>query len=164
MKKVRFKKFLFENRYVLSAFLASAVILLITYIHLHIFPFGDRTILRVDLFHQYAPYLEEMRSRVANGQSLFYSWEGGLGKDFLAQTAYYTTSPLNLLYFWFPATALPEAVAIFIMIKVSLCRKERSEHPALRTSVRFFFLCDLLLLEYHVAGYDCPLPPRCSGA
>ena len=121
MQKVKFKQRLFENRYVLIAFLASAVILLITYIHLHIFPFGDRTILRVDLFHQYAPYLEEMRSRVANGQSLFYSWEGGLGKDFLAQTAYYTTSPLNLLYFWFPAKALPEAVAIFIMIKVSLC-------------------------------------------
>ena len=111
MQKVKFKQRLFENRFVLIAFLASAVILLITYIHLHIFPFGDRTILRVDLFHQYAPYLEEMRSRVANGQSLFYSWEGGLGKDFLAQTAYYTTSPLNLLYFWFPAAALPEAVA-----------------------------------------------------
>ncbi len=121
MQKVKFKQRLFENRYVISAFFISAVILLITYIHLDICPFGDRTILRVDLFHQYAPYLEEMRSRVAHGQSLFYSWEGGLGKDFLAQTAYYTTSPLNLLYFWFPATALPEAVAVFIMIKVSLC-------------------------------------------
>ena len=119
-KKFSLRNTLRDNRYSIAAFFATAVIILITYAARGIYPFGDRTVLRVDLFHQYAPYLEEMRSRVVNGQNLLYSWEGGLGKDFLSQMAYYTTSPLNLLVFLFPPEGLPELVALLILLKVSL--------------------------------------------
>lgn len=117
MKNVSFFK---NNRYVIGAFLVSLFIIIITYIVRGIFPFGNNTILRVDLFHQYAPYLEELRSRIINGQSLLYSWEGGLGKDFIAQMAYYTASPLNILIFLFPQQYLSEAVALLIALKISL--------------------------------------------
>ncbi|MBR3644265.1 MAG: YfhO family protein, partial [Parasporobacterium sp.] len=116
----KWKSFLFNNRYIFFTFIISLIIVLATYILKGIYPFGKNTILQVDLFHQYAPYLEEMRHRILSGQSLLYSWEGGLGKDFLSQTAYYTTSPLNLLIFYFPQKGLPEAIAIFILIKICL--------------------------------------------
>lgn len=45
-------------------------------------PFGPYSILQIDLFHQYAPFQEELRSRLMEGKSLIYSWEGGLGKAF----------------------------------------------------------------------------------
>ena len=117
----RVKKHLFDCRYIYSAFFISAIVFIFACALRHIYPFGDRCILKVDLFHQYAPYLEEFRSRLITGKSMIYSWEGGLGKDFLSQTAYYTTSPVNLLYFLFPRHMISEAVALIIMIKVGLC-------------------------------------------
>ena len=110
-----------DNRYVLLSAGLAALIFLITWIVRGIYPFGPRSILRVDLFHQYAPFLEEMRSRILTGKSLIYSWESGLGKDFISQMAYYTTSPLNIFIFLFPQKMISEAVAIFIVIKISFC-------------------------------------------
>ena len=108
-------------RYIYACFFISMAILAITYYVKGVYPFGDQTLLRVDLYHQYAPYLEELHRRLLEGGSLLYSWEGGLGKDFVAQMAYYTTSPLNLLMFLFPKEEnLPELVMLLIMLKISL--------------------------------------------
>lgn len=113
------KNLFYSNRFVILAFFCSAILTCIIYAIHNIYPFGDQTILRVDLFHQYAPFLEELRNRILNGQSLSYSWEGGLGKDFVAQMAYYTASPISFLILLFPQKALPEALAFFILIKIS---------------------------------------------
>ena len=115
------RNFLSENRYIILAFLISAGILSLVYIVRRIYPFGGQTVLRVDLYHQYAPYIEELHSRILEGKSLIYSWEGGLGKDFVSQMAYYTASPFNLLMFLFPEKNLPEMIALFILLKISCC-------------------------------------------
>ena len=93
---------LYRCRFIYAAFLAAAAVFIIVCIAREIYPFGTQSVLKIDLYHQYAPYLEEFRSRILSGKSLIYSWETGLGKDFIAQTAYYTTSPLNLLVLLFP--------------------------------------------------------------
>lgn len=105
------------NRFVIGAFVCTAIIMCITYILRHVYPFGDQIVLKVDLYHQYAPFHEELRSRILNGQSLLYSWEGGLGKEFVTQMAYYTASPISFLILLFPQKLLPEALAFFILIK-----------------------------------------------
>lgn len=105
------------NRFVIGAFVCTAIIMCITYILRHVYPFGDQIVLKVDLYHQYAPFHEELRSRIINGQSLLYSWEGGLGKEFVTQMAYYTASPISFLILLFPQKLLPEALAFFILIK-----------------------------------------------
>lgn len=107
-----------ENKYVLLTFLAALIIYTLTYILRGVYPFGDQIVLKVDLYHQYAPFHEELRSRILNGQSLFYSWEGGLGKEFLVQCAYYTASPLSIFILLFSQHSLPEALAIFILLKI----------------------------------------------
>ena len=107
----------FSNRYVIAAFFCTALIMCITYILRHVYPFGDQIVLKVDLYHQYAPFHEELRSRILNGQSLMYSWEGGLGKEFVTQMAYYTASPISFLILLFPQQLLPEALAVFILLK-----------------------------------------------
>ncbi len=107
------------NRFVIFTFVLAALIMLLTYIIRGVYPFGDQIVLKVDLYHQYAPFHEELRSRILNGQSLFYSWEGGLGKEFITQIAYYTASPLSIFILLFPQDALPEALAIFILLKIA---------------------------------------------
>ena len=111
---------LYRCRFIYAAFLAAAAVFIIVCIAREIYPFGTQSVLKIDLYHQYAPYLEEFRSRILSGKSLIYSWETGLGKDFIAQTAYYTTSPLNLLVLLFPGRMISEAVAFLIMLKISL--------------------------------------------
>lgn len=109
----------FSMRFVIMTFVLTAMIMLLTYILRGVYPFGDNIVLKVDLYHQYAPFHEELRSRILNGQSLFYSWEGGLGKEFITQIAYYTASPISILILLFPQSALPEALAFFILIKIA---------------------------------------------
>ena len=108
------------HREYLTFLLVCAVILTVYAVH-HIAPFGDRSILWSDLYHQYAPFLKELRDKLLHGESLFYSWSTGLGKDFLVQAAYYTASPLDLLVLCFPGEHLSEGVAVLITLKTALC-------------------------------------------
>lgn len=110
---------LFNLRFVFMAFCLTALVMLLTYVLRGVYPFGENIVLKVDLYHQYAPFHEELRSRILNGQSLFYSWEGGLGKEFITQVAYYTASPISIFILLFPQGALPEALAIFILVKTA---------------------------------------------
>ena len=107
----------YTNRWVILTFFLTFMIMGATYIMRGIYPFGDNIILKVDLYHQYGPFHEELRSRILNGQSLFYSWEGGLGKEFFTQMAYYTASPISILILLFPQNLMPEAMALFILLK-----------------------------------------------
>lgn len=108
---------LYTNRWVILTFMLTFLIMGATYIMRGVFPFGDNIVLKVDLYHQYGPFHEELRSRIFNGQSLFYSWEGGLGKEFFTQMAYYTASPISILILLFPQEYMPEAMALFILLK-----------------------------------------------
>ena len=92
--------FLFPTLTVLAAFA-------ITGCH----PFGDRTILTVDLYHQYCPFLVAFRNKVLSGESLFYSWNDGLGQEYYAAYANYAASPLNIFSLFFTAKTMP----VFIM-------------------------------------------------
>ncbi|MBO5551231.1 MAG: YfhO family protein, partial [Lachnospiraceae bacterium] len=49
-----------------------------------IYPAGNATFLRKDLYHQYLPFLYELRRRLLSGASLGYSFELGLGASFYA--------------------------------------------------------------------------------
>ncbi len=110
-----------KNNYILLATVISAVIMLITYAFSGFFPFGENSILRVDLYHQYAPFHEELRYKLLNGESLFYSWQGGLGKEFLSQIAYYTASPISIFILFFPSKYISEAILFFVFVKIVLC-------------------------------------------
>ncbi|MDI9497062.1 MAG: YfhO family protein [Bacillota bacterium] len=81
---------------------------------------GSATPLTIDLYHQYAPFLSELRHKLLNGQNLFYSWHGGLGINFYALIAYYLASPLNLILVLFPPVHLTEAVTVLTLLKIGL--------------------------------------------
>jgi len=108
-----------ENKFVWGAFFLAAAVMLAAYIFLGYYPIGNDIILRVDMYHQYGPFHEELRDRLVNGRSFLYSWEGGLGKDFISQFAYYTASPLSFLMVFFPQENMPEAMALFVLLKVA---------------------------------------------
>jgi len=65
-------------------------------------PFGKYSILYSDMYHQYYPFFTAFRRALLSGDSLLYSWNVGLGMDYLGLISYYLASPLNLLSIFVP--------------------------------------------------------------
>lgn len=89
--------FLEKHKLEITAFLIPVIILLILYIVRNIYPFGDRSYMRVDFYHQYAPFMKEFAHKLKTGGSLLFSWQNGMGINYWAQYAYYLASPINWL-------------------------------------------------------------------
>lgn len=86
-----------------------------------IYPFGDRSFLNIDMYHQYFPFLTEFFHKLRNGDSIFYSWNAGIGSNFAALYAYYLASPLNWLCVLIPEAYLMEFMSYLVVVKIGLC-------------------------------------------
>ena len=102
----------------LSAVIA-AVIMVFAYAVWKFFPFGENIILRMDLYHQYAPLYGEFIERVFGGDSLLYSFTSGLGSGFLGNYFNYLSSPTLFIVLLFGHFNLPEAIATVVLVKAS---------------------------------------------
>lgn len=104
----------------LAAFLVPVVIMIIIFAQRGIFPFGDESFLRTDMYHQYAPFFSEFRYKLTHGGSLLYSWDIGMGVNFAALYAYYLASPLNWLLVFCPKSYIIEFMTYMIVFKIGL--------------------------------------------
>ena len=62
-----------------AAFVVPVLAMLIIFLQRRIFPFGEESFLRTDMYHQYAPFFSEFQYKLTHGGSLFYSWNVGMG-------------------------------------------------------------------------------------
>lgn len=100
-------RFILKQRFYILSFIIPFLILIAAYIAMGVFPFGDRQVQIIDSYHQYVPFFSEFYRKIWEGDSLFYSWNGGLGMNFWAIVAYYLASPLNILILLFPRGCAP---------------------------------------------------------
>ncbi len=105
--------------YYLASFFIPMVVMLAAYAIQTIYPFGEKHILTIDLYHQYAPLLRELRDKILSGDSLFYTWTGGLGFNFFSAFTYYLASPFNLLLLLFKESQLSDAVLVITLLKIA---------------------------------------------
>ena len=123
MEKLKQKKkdtFFNRNKFVLlSGVCALGVMLLVFYCY-DLIPFGDMTILRMDLYHQYGPLFAELYDRITSGGSFLYSWNSGLGSSFLGNFLNYLSSPLSLIVVVFGHENITEAISCLILLKAVL--------------------------------------------
>ena len=83
-------------------------------------PFGDAAILYSDNYHQYYPFFVAFRKALRSGDSLLYSWNVGMGMDYLGLISYYLASPLNLLSVLVPESLLLEFFSLLMPVKLGL--------------------------------------------
>ena len=102
------------------AFFVPVVIMIIIFIQRGIFPFGEESFLRTDMYHQYAPFFSEFQHKLRTGGSLLYSWDVGMGVNFAALYAYYLASPLNWLVILCPKAYIIEFMTGMIVVKIGL--------------------------------------------
>lgn len=123
MKPKKAKKrisFFTENKFILISGLCALVLMLLVYYCYNLIPFGNMTILRMDLYHQYGPLFAELYDRLTSGGSLLYSWETGLGGNFLGNFFNYLSSPISFIILLFGHENIPEAISVMILLKAVL--------------------------------------------
>ncbi len=109
----RIKKILKLSRTYIAAFLIPAVLVYLAYAFFGLYPFGERSLLVLDLNGQYVYYFEALRAAFHGNGSVFYDWSGNLSGGFMGTVGYYLASPFSIL-----AVILPEKnveLAILLM-------------------------------------------------
>ncbi len=109
-----------EYSYLGCAFLIPVLVFWMVYICFQVYPFGNGSVLVLDLNGQYVFFFEALRNAVFGDTSLIYSWSRSLGGEFIGIYAYYIASPLSYLVCLFPQNHITEALLAIILIKTGL--------------------------------------------
>ncbi|MBQ1955352.1 MAG: YfhO family protein [Clostridia bacterium] len=103
----------------LVLFLLPTVVLELVYITFKVFPFGNDSLLVLDLNAQYIYYYEAFRDAILGDGSLMYNWSRALGGEFFGIFAYYTASPFMFVYLLFPKEYITEALLTTALLKTA---------------------------------------------
>lgn len=104
----------------LYSILFTTIIILIFMISAGCTPFGNYSMLNYDAFHQFMAFCSEIRRKVLSGESLFYSWNIGMGMNFGAVIAVILNSPFNILLLLFSNEDICISVSLIILLKIIL--------------------------------------------
>ena len=156
LKPLKAEKFLIKYDLYLYAFLIPIAFQLLLFSIYEVYPFGDQVYLRMDCYHQYAPFLKEFYLRMHNGSGLFFAWENGLGVNYWAHFAYYLSSPLNLIILLLPQDYILEGISAGIIIKSGLAsvaflyylNAKWKERNVLRLAFAVFYGLSAYMLAY----------------
>ena len=118
-KSLKKSNIISRNKFCFMSAGIAGVIMLFAYLVWEFFPFGENIILRMDLYHQYAPLYAELYERVFGGDSLIYSFTSGLGSSFLGNYFNYLSSPTLLFVLLFGHVNVPEAIAAIVLFKAA---------------------------------------------
>ena len=112
------KRFFTTDRQFWISFLVPCLTLLISYFIFGVFPFGDGSVLSLDLNGQYVYYYDYMYDVFAGKESIFYSWSRNLSGEFMGIVGYYLASPFNLLVWIWPRECITEGLLTMMVTKV----------------------------------------------
>ena len=144
-----------KNKYLyLLSFLIPVIIVTIILVVGGVYPFGEECFLRTDMYHQYAPFMSEFRYKLRDGGSLLYSWDVGLGVNFVTLYAYYLASPLNWLVVLVSQDLVIEFIMLMVVLKFGLCGVTMT-HYLRRHSSHADMGILLFSVFYALSGYMC---------
>ena len=107
--------------YLSLCFILPVVVMYLIYLAMQIHPFGDGSVLVLDLNGQYVYFFEALRNFVHGDASLLYSFSRALGGEFMGIYAYYIASPLSYIVALFPQERILEALLCLFLLKTGGC-------------------------------------------
>lgn len=110
-----------EYGYLLFAALIPAVLFYLIYLSKGLYPFGDGTVLVLDLNGQYVSFYEGLHDILRGEADLLYSFSRNLGGEFLGIYDYYVASPFAMLIALLPERFMLEALLLLFLLKAALC-------------------------------------------
>ena len=135
-----------KNSFLFIAFIIPCLIMLMIYIALEVFPFGNNSVLVLDLNGQYVYFFEDLKHKLLEGSSMLYTWTRSLGGEFMGIFAYYLSSPFSFLVALFPDNNMTEALLLIILLKtgcmgVTMAYYLNESHPTKKFNTVIFSTC-----------------------
>ncbi len=142
----------------LLSFLLPVFLLTTIFAIIQIYPFGNRSILITDLWHQYIHFYHYLYNSMTGDTSLLYSWNTGLGGNFIGNLAYYASSPFLFILFFFKENYLVEAVTLLILLKIGFAGLAisyfiRRKFPSISPLETILFSMFYSLMAYNIVYY-----------
>lgn len=137
-----------------ASFFVPILILLVIAYKFKLYPFSSDCFATESLQGTYLPVITELRRKILNRESLFYTWNAGGGSNFWAWICAYASSPFVLLYLLFPADKIAQATQVVFALKAavaSLCfflllwKKENTVSPVSVAMAAAYGLCGYVL-------------------
>ncbi len=107
--------------YLFYCFIIPVALMYLIYLSMGIHPFGDGSVLVLDLNGQYVYFFESLRNAIYGEGSFLYSFFRALGGEYLGMYAYYLASPFSYIVALFPQHRILEALLTIILVKTGLC-------------------------------------------
>lgn len=131
----------------LAAFFLPVALIYIAYAIFGLYPFGEHSVLCLDLNGQYVYYFEAIRDAFHGDGSILYNWSRNLSGGYQGVIGYYLASPFTLIVILLPRTMLLGALLIMILCKlgaasVAFCyyaRKSKHVSPLLSVALGTMF-------------------------
>ena len=108
----------FKPLFYIASFLIPFLLTFVSYIGFDVYPFGERSVLTLDLNGQYIYYFEYLRDTFWGDSSALYSWSRNLSGSFIGIIGYYLASPFTMIVMLLPRKMILESVMIMQMSKV----------------------------------------------
>ena len=102
----------------LLSFLLPCAILLIIYSVNNIHPFGNNTIMMIDMKSQYISYLRYYKGILNGENNSIYTLSKVFGGDFMSIFTYYLASPFNLFIVFYPYNNIPDFFVLINTLKM----------------------------------------------
>ena len=163
-----------KSKYFIGTILT--IILYLIYLAIaKIAPFGENSILKSDLYKQYAEFLAYYKDVLTGKGSLFMSWNMGMGNNFYTTFAYYLVSPLNLLVVFFSKENINTFIIITTLLKLILIynsmiafleyRFKNKSRSAILFALAYTFSTYTIQYLFHIMWLDAiyMLPLMCIG-
>ena len=159
-------------------FIGTILTIILYFVYLaiaKISPFGENSILKSDLYKQYAEFLAYYKDVLTGKDSLFMSWNMGMGNNFYTTFAYYLVSPLNLLVVFFSKENINTFVIITTLLKLILIynsmiaflehRFKNKSKSAILFALAYTFSTYTIQYLFHIMWLDAiyMLPLMCIG-
>ena len=112
------KQWFLDKRIYLLIFAIPFIIMYFVYAAFNVHPYGDNSVLVLDLNGQYVYYYEALRDALWGDSSLIYSWSRNLSGEMLGIYAYYLASPFTIIPMILPRSMMLGALELMQLMKI----------------------------------------------
>lgn len=146
----------------LGSFLLPVIALLLAYSFIGIYPFGELSLLTIDMYNQYVSFFSYLKSILMGNHDIFYTFSKNLGGDMIGILAYYLMSPFNVVLLFFPLKYFTEAILFLSLLKTGfagltmsiwLNRKKASPYSML-FSIAYALMGYMLVYQQNLMWLD----------
>ncbi len=109
-----------NHNVMICSFMIPLLIYWLMFILRGVYPFGNGSVLVLDLNGQYVYFFEALQKALHGDANLLYSWARSLGGEFTGIYAYYLASPLSWLVGLFSESHITEALLLIHLLKCGI--------------------------------------------